>query len=609
MTIPSTFSATNYYYSIVYSSNTKGLSFGLISPIKQRFADPPVISFTSTGTTTASLTITASPGATSYSAALYSNATNSTIGGTLVTTTPITNIATPTTFSSLVVGTYYYIQCSSSNSTGLSPTYTTSTSIARFSSSITNSGDQDAFIAKYNSNGTFAWLARIGGTSTDAANAVAVDSSSNVVVSGSYSSTTLTAYNAGASAFGTTLANSGTTTNDAFVAKYDSTGSVAWLARIAGTSDDVANAVAFDSSGNVIVVGNYSSTTLTAYNANGSAFATTLANSGTSSNDVFIAKYTSTGSVAWLARIASTGDDLAFAVAVDSSSNVIVAGNYNNFRPLVAYNANGVSGGTFNADATGPSFIAKYNSSGTFAWLARIAGSGYVNPNAVAFDSSGNVIVAGHHGTITLTAYNANGSAFGTTLGRIGRQDVFVAKYDSSGNVVWLAKINGGGTDYGTGVAVDSSGNVVVAGIYSSNPLTVYNANGTAFGNLTRPTGYESFIAKYNSSGTVVWAAKITASFANAVAVDSSGNVIVSGYYNSTLTAYNANGSAFATTLANSGVQDAFVAKYNSTGSVVWLAKIGGTSTDTASGVAVDSTGNVIVSGYYSSTTLTAYNA
>ena len=245
-------------------------------------------------------------------------------------------------------------------------------------------------------------------------------------------------------------------------------------------------------------------------------------------------------------------------------------------------------------------------------WAARQSGGGEDSGYTVAVDSSGNVYVAGYYSS-GLTLYNYDGTAFATTLPISGIVNGFVAKYNSAGVVQWAARQSGGGAAYGYGVAVDSSGNVYVSGYYTSSPLTLYNYDGTAFATTLPNSGaIYSFVAKYNSAGVVQWAARQGGGGSDIglrVAVDSS-NVYVVGYYTSSpLTLYNAAGTAFATTLSNSGGNDNFVAKYNSAGVVQWAARQGGGGSDVAFGVAVDSSGNVYVAGYYGSGGLTLYNA
>jgi hypothetical protein len=129
ITFPNSLTPGNYYYTIISASNIFGTSMGLIGPLAQTLSPPPTItSFTNTNNV-ASLQLSAANGATSYSVELYSNATSSnTLAGTLVSTTPIASIASPSTFS-LTGGRYYYTYCYSSNTAGLSSTYTTSPAV------------------------------------------------------------------------------------------------------------------------------------------------------------------------------------------------------------------------------------------------------------------------------------------------------------------------------------------------------------------------------------------------------------------------------------------------------------------------------------------------
>ena len=402
--------------------------------------------------------------------------------------------------------------------------------------------------------------------------------------------------------------------DDAYIAKYNSAGVVQWVARQAGTGSDIAYGVTADSAGNVIVAGYYASSPLTIYNADGSQFGTTLARTGATGNDAFIAKYNAAGVVQWVARQAGTGSDYVNAVTADSSGNVIVAGDYNS--ALTIYNANGTAFGTTLANSGGyDAFIAKYNAAGVVQWVARQAGTGSDIAYGVTADSAGNVIVAGQYASSPLTIYNADGSQFVTTLAYTGGtgNDAFIAKYNAAGVVQWVARQAGTGPDGANAVTADSSGNVIVAGYYTSNPLTIYSADGSQFGTTLAFTGgFDSYIAKYNAAGVVQWVARQAGTgsdFANAVTVDSSGNVIVAGYYTSALTIYSADGSQFGTTLAFTGGSGAFIAKYNAAGVVQWVARQAGTGSDYVNAVTADSSGNVIVAGQYSSNPLTIYNA
>jgi hypothetical protein len=425
-----------------------------------------------------------------------------------------------------------------------------------------------------------------------------------VFVTGYYAAA-LTLYNTGGGT-GATLANAGGF--DCFLAKYSSAGSLVWATQIAGTADDSGQGVATDSSGNVFVTGYYKAG-CTLYNTGGTTGAT-LSAAGLA--DCFLAKYSSAGSVLWATRIVSTGstNDFGYGVATDSSGNVFVTGQYG--AACTLYNTGGGTGATL-ANNTGFSdaFLAKYSSAGSVLWAAQIASTNSDNGSGVATDSSGNVFVTGYYSAAALTLYNTGGGT-GPTLANAGGYDGFLAKYSSAGSVLWAARIASIGDDSGAAVATDSSGNVFVTGYYSSGAVTLYNSDTTTGATLATRGGYDVFLAKYSSTGSVVWATRIASTgtdFGNEVATDSSGNVFVTGYYSAALTLYNTGGGTGAT-LAVTGGNDVFLAKYSSAGSVVWATRIAGTtsSVDQGFGVATDSSGNVFVTGNYGAA-LTLYNS
>ena len=403
------------------------------------------------------------------------------------------------------------------------------------------------------------------------------------------------------------LTNSGS--NDVFVVKYNSDGIPLWARRMGATTSDIANSVITDSSGNVIVCGSYDSNPLNIFAANGSTVSFTLANSGF--QEGFVVKYDSSGTPVWARRMGGDSSDYARSLTIDSSGNVIVCGSYDS-SPLRIFAADGTTSAfTLTKIGFEDAFVVKYDSSGTPVWARKIAGTGTDYARSVSTDSSGNIIVAGQYSS-SLNIYAANGTTVVFTLTIITGYDAFVVKYDSSGTPVWARKIAGTGTDYARSVSTDSSGNIIVAGQYSSS-LNIYAANGTTVVfTLTIITGYDAFVVKYDSSGTPVWARRLGGTpgvtgfdYANSVSTDSSGNVIVVGEYESDpLIIFAADGTTSAFTLARNSNTDAFVVKYNSSGTPLWAKRIAGTGSDIPYGVSTDSSGNIVVTGKYTSTSL-----
>jgi hypothetical protein len=465
--------------------------------------------------------------------------------------------------------------------------------------SLANAGGNDCYIAKYGTYGNTVWAARIAGTAADQGFATTTDTAGNVLVTGYYSAA-LTLYNTTTAGGSTSLSFTGGT--DCFIAKYSSAGSVVWAAQISGasTNSEYGNGVVADTAGNVYVGGTYTGGTVLLYNTPGVGGSTSLTLTGTQNG--FIAKYSSTGSVAWAAQIACSGTASVKALSIDSAGNVYAVGTYN--AALTLYNTSGVGGSTSVAYSSGNNFfLAKYSSSGSVSWAAQITGPVTADTiSGVSTDSTGNVYIAGSY-SAALTLYDTPSIGSSKSIAFSGTQNGFVAKYSSSGAALWGAQIGITGTNLATAVATDLNGNVYVTGSYSV-ALTIRNTDTTTGATLTNAGSTDIFLVKYTSLGAVTWATRMastTADSGNGLATDASGNVYVTCYYTTnTLTIYNASipGSSGGT-LTNGGSTDSAVIKYSSVGAYLWGAKISTSGAESGTAVTVDPSGNVIATGYY----------
>ena len=218
-------------------------------------------------------------------------------------------------------------------------------------------------------------------------------------------------------------------------------------------------------------------------------------------------------------------------------------------------------------------------------------GSAWEESYSIASDHSGNVYLSGFFNDTSLIIGSYNFSS-------VGSNDILIAKYDSSGNVVWATSVGGSGSDECNSIAVDDSQNIYITGEFTSPTIS--------FGSFTLTNsgaGWNTFIVKYNSSGTVVWAKNSKATGTNNsknIAVDSWGNSYITGLYNSPIIVFDAD------TLMNTaaGFTDAFIVKYNPTGSILWTKNIGGVLSENCTAVNVDISGNIFISGIFSSPTL-----
>ena len=418
----------------------------------------------------------------------------------------------------------------------------------------------------------------------------------------------------------TSLSNSGGT--DIFITSYTSSGTVNWVARIAGLSSEFSYKMCTDSNGNINIIGIFDSPTLSFYNKNGDSFGRTLTyTSGSTGSDIFIAQYSSTGSVNWVAQIGGSNVDLGRSICTDSNGDIIVIGLFYTGTTLTFYDKNGVSfeRALTNVGTNSDIFIAKYSSTGSVNWVAQIGGDGSFVPADVSTDSSRNINILSAFSGATATFYDKTGVSFERTLTSTGSNDIFIAQYTSAGFPSWVAKIGGTGSDTGYGISADSNGNIIVSGSFASQTLTFYDKTGVSFGRTltytSGSTGSDIFIAQYTSAGFPSWVAKIGGTGADTgygISADSNGNInIVGSFASQTLTFYDKNGDSFGRTLtytSESTGNDIFIAKYTSAGFPSWVAKIGGTGSDVQQGLCTDSNGNIIVSGYFASQTLTFYD-
>ena len=469
---------------------------------------------------------------------------------------------------------------------------------------LTNSGDYDIYIVKYNSDGTPQWARTAGGASYDQPMNMILDASANVYLSGIYNSNPLTIYNEDGTSFAD-LTNSGY--NDAFVVKYNSDGTPQWARTAGGAYYDQPVSMILDPSANVYLSGYYYSSTFTIYNADGTSFAD-LTNSG--NIDTFIVKYNSNGTPQWARRVGGTNYDQSMYMILDASANVYVSAIYNS-NPLTIYNADGSSFADLTNSGNYDIYIVKYNSDGTPQWARRVGGADYEHPMYMILDASANVYLSGYYYSPTLAIYNADGTSF-AEITNSGNYDSFIVKYNLDGTPQWVRNISGTTYEQPIHFLLDTSANVYISGIYDSNPLTIYNADGTSFASLTNSGVYDIYIVKYNSGGTPQWARRVGGTDYDQpinMILDASANVYLSGYYYSpTFAIYNADGTSFAE-LTNSGNYNTFIVKYNSDGTPQWARNIGGNYDDMPVNIRFDIYANLYVSGYYNSNILTIYNA
>lgn len=346
---------------------------------------------------------------------------------------------------------------------------------------------------------------------------------------------------------------------------------------LGGNQTDKAQSVAVDSSGNIYLAGITFSNDFPTTNASQSACANNC-----NSDDAFVTKISADGTqILYSTYLGGNSNDEAYGIAVDSNGNAYVTGyTLSTDFPTTS--------GAYQATAplTWNSFVTKLNTNGGVVYSTYFGGNNLDQANAIAVDSAGNAIITG------LTFSNDLPVSAGALAKNAG-QDAFVTKLNAAGSAVLYCSYLGGNVDdVGSGVAVDANNNFYVTGYTSSTDFPV-TANALLRVNHTG-TG---FVTKYAADGTMSYSTYLGGTsfgLANAITADSNGNAYVTGY--STATDFITTPGAIQRT---GNGQDVFVSKINPTGSaLVYSTYLHGTSTETATAIAVDSLGSAYITGY-----------
>jgi len=424
------------------------------------------------------------------------------------------------------------------------------------------------------------WAKTWGGSSEDSGYGVAMDSSGNTYVTGCFFS--IVDFDPGSGL-------DDHTGPGVFLSKFDSLGNFIWAKTWGGSEGDLGNGVAVDNAENVYVTGTFNGTVdfkpgsgMDNHTANGSY-------------DVFLSKFDSSGNFIWAKTWGGSSYDGGFSVAADTSGNVFVTGFFNG---TVDFDL-GSDVDNHTSNGSDDAFLSKFDSSGNFLWAKTWGG---IDNNdvgvAVAVDISGNALVTGRF----QSGFDFNPGSGVDNHASSGIYDVFLSKFDSSGNFIWAKTWGGSEGDLGNGVAVDNAENVYVTGGFWSSSVDFdpgsgvdnHNTNGWA----------DAFLSKFDSSGNFIWAKTWGGSdnneIGNAVTVDSSGIAFVTGCFNGTVDFDPGSGVDNHTA---DGPDDTFLSKFDTLGNFIWAKTWGGgTDYENGYGVAVDGSGSVYVTGFFDDT-------
>jgi hypothetical protein len=256
------------------------------------------------------------------------------------------------------------------------------------------------------------------------------------------------------------------------------------------------------------------------------------------------------GTRVWIRQVGSSASDVAYGVSVDSRGDISIAG-------ATEGSLDGTNAGESDA------FVTKFAANGTLLWTRQLGSAARDTAGGVGTDGKENTFIAGY--------------TFGGLQGtNAGDYDAFVAKYDPNGNRLWIRQIGTAVGDQAGSVGIDNRGNVYIAG--------------DTFGSLdgANAGAANAYLAKFDPDGHRLWTRQVGSAagdVATGISTDHNGNVYIAGQTDGSLDG------------ANAGQSDAFLAKFDPSGTHLWTRQMGSASLDYANGISVDGNGNVFVTG------------
>jgi hypothetical protein len=415
-------------------------------------------------------------------------------------------------------------------------------------------GASDIFLAKFDSGAHILWSKRFGDASAQQSYGIAVDTTDNVLISGSF---------AGSVDFGTgPLASAGD--SDIFLAKFDATGSALIGKRLGDSAPQHGRAVAAGALGDMAITGHFQGYT---------DFGGGTLVAGTP--NVFVAAYDSSGQHEWSKQSGVTVDQHVEGITADALDHACVLGSFDGVINLGA--------GPLVTKGGLDVYIASLDEFGLPIWAKSFGDPSFQAGGAIARDGLGDVLVTG--------SFASSIDFGGGALTSAGFTDIYLAKLDLAGNHVFSKRFGDAVDQRGEGIAVDPADNVLLTGYFIG---TVDFGGGL----LASTGGTDVFVAKFDSMGGHLFSKNfgdMNNQRATSIATDSSGAILITG---SLIGTADFGGGV----IASAGGSDIFVVKLDAAGNHIFSKRYGDGTDQFGESIAVDGSDNVLVTGRFNGT-------
>ncbi|MCF8373333.1 MAG: T9SS type A sorting domain-containing protein [Bacteroidales bacterium] len=426
---------------------------------------------------------------------------------------------------------------------------------------------------------SFEWAVGFGGSMGDQGELIEVDALGNTYTVGVFQETV--DFDPGPAVYNLTSAGS----DDIFILKLDALGNFVWAKRIGAAYGDHVASMALDGSNNILLTGGFS--WIVDFDPGPAIYNLGNALGG----GCFILKLNSSGNFIW-AKGLTEAETSGQGIDTDPLGNIYLSGRFNgteDFDPGI---------GVFNLSTTssGEMFFAKYDSMCTFIWAKMVTGGDGEDPFLLALDNSGNIFISGQFTGIVdfdpgpgVLSYTTNGWS-----------DIFLAKYDPFGNLIWAKSVGGNDWDHPSGLDIDSFGNVYYVGEFSSDSMDCDPGPDTCM--FVSSGSYTTFVSKLDGAGNFIWAKNmgyLQSGWRQSMHLDNTANIYCIGSFQGTIDfdpgvgVYN---------LISNGSLDICLFSLNSNGDFKWARNMGGASNwpaDRGFSLTLDPIGNIYATGFF----------
>lgn len=346
-----------------------------------------------------------------------------------------------------------------------------------------------------------------------------------------------------------------------------------WSMALGGLTTDAGRSLAISKSGTIALGGYFSGKSA----LGAESLEATKSSDPKDPNQVdgFVSTFGAQGKPEWTRQLGGAGSQIVSSVAFDGEGNLIAAGWFGEELTL--------GDGRMTTAGADDIFVVKFGPDGRRLWAKRFGSTDVDGADDMAVDAAGNIYVTG--------VFRTEADFAGTTLKSSGLADIFLLKLTKDGEVAFVKAFGERYDDFGRSIAIDSQGNIVLFGEFSSK---------TSFGGepLESVGNRDLFIAKLTPSGDHIWSKGMGTTLDEmglAVATDPTDAIVITGSFEDKM-------SFGGEVLQAQGRGDIFVARYDRDGSHLWSKRFGGKDEDIGNSIATDDKGNIAVTGWFRNT-------